>query len=138
MLLAPKLHTFIWDFQFGSDSWPDFAQPQCDWILDFAKQSLAKLSALRTIENRFSLEEPSMPKIWEHDKEAGYPWDRLEELRCKMQLLRISLKHFPQPIITKSLSRRSSVVSTKYEEEQLEHMRQAPTRQRSLHDNIRR
>jgi hypothetical protein len=98
MLLAPKLHTFIWDFgayDQHSESWSDFGQVQVDWILKFAELAAAKKSMLKTIEIMFIPHPGSAPSTREEHEAVGNPWDRMAALVPAMRLLGIKLRYRP-------------------------------------------
>jgi hypothetical protein len=103
-LLAPKLHTFVWDFGIydqHSEGWGHFAQPQADWILKFAQLAAARKSTLRIIEILFTPDQWSAPSTREQYEAVGYPWDRMDDLKISMKPLRIELKYSPGPSHTK-------------------------------------
>lgn len=67
-LLAPRLHTFIWDFTIidqHSESWTDIGDGQKEWLLKFAEIAAARKSALRKIEIVFCPDEWSGPRTRE-------------------------------------------------------------------------
>ncbi len=83
-LLAPKLHTFIWDFTIidqHSESWSDFGPEQRDWILGFAERAIKRKSALRRIEIIFAPEHWSGPNTRELLKDRLSPWDLMDQVR---------------------------------------------------------
>jgi hypothetical protein len=55
-LLAPRLHTFIWDFNIRHQhsAWSDFGVQQKDRIVGFAEAARAQKSALRKIKIEFN------------------------------------------------------------------------------------
>lgn len=82
--LAPKLHTFIWDFTVldqSSESWTDFGQKQKEWISKFAELAIAQKSMLRKIEIIFTPDQWSRPKTREQLRDWGWPWDLMDEVR---------------------------------------------------------
>jgi hypothetical protein len=96
-ILAPKLHTFIWDFTVydqHSEHWTDFDQPQKKWLLKFAELAAArKNSALKRIKIIF------LPDTWEYitSREAlaacVTPWDMMDEVKAKIKPLGIELEY---------------------------------------------
>jgi hypothetical protein len=69
-LLAPRLHTFIWDFRIidqHTKSWSDFSTPQQEWILRFAelaKERKSKLSKIEIVFHPHVYQGPGIGKNW--------------------------------------------------------------------------
>jgi hypothetical protein len=99
-LLAPKLHTFTWDFGIydqHSESVTDFAEPQADWILALANLAAARKASLKTIEIEFN-PESSYSQTAEQHEALKRPWDLMNGLSIKMRPLGIELKYKPIPL----------------------------------------
>jgi len=95
-LLAPRLHTFIWDFRIldqHSESWSDFGNEQKEWLLRFAELAAEKRSALRKIEILFCPDEYSSPQTREELAVCVSPWDLMDEAKDKIKPLGIELEY---------------------------------------------
>ena len=95
-LLAPRLHTFIWNFISSdghSESWDDFGVGQKEWLLKFAEIAAARKSALRKIEIAFRPDEWTGPTTREQLAAlVSSPWDLMADARAKIKLLGIELE----------------------------------------------
>jgi hypothetical protein len=95
-ILAPRLHTFIWDFNtFDQDgaSWSDFGKEQKEWLLKFAELAAEKKSALRRIQIVFCPVEYEGPQTREEIATCVSPWDLMNEVRDKIRPLGIELEY---------------------------------------------
>jgi len=97
-LLAPSLHTFIWDFQIydqHSEQWTDFDEPQKKWLLRFAELAAARNSALRKIEIVFKPDVENYVPITTRAELADCvtPWDLMDEVKAKIKPLGIELEY---------------------------------------------
>lgn len=93
-LLAPRLHTFIWDFRVidqHTESWDDFSAPQKEWVVRFAELAAERKSGLRRIKIVFCPDEYYGPKTREELEVCVTPWDLMDEARQKMEGLGIEL-----------------------------------------------
>jgi hypothetical protein len=94
-ILAPRLHTFIWDFRIidqHSESWTDFGEEQKEWLLRFAELAIARKSALRKIKIVFFPDEFG-PKTREELAVCITPWDLMDEVKDKIRPLGIELEY---------------------------------------------
>jgi hypothetical protein len=99
-LLAPKLHTFIWDFGIydqHTESLSDFAQAQVDWILKFAELAAGKGSCLRNIKIVFNPDPWNEPSTRLESEERRHPWNLMDDLNATLKLLGIELTYSPIP-----------------------------------------
>ena len=104
MLLGPKLKTFIWDFGIydqHSESWSDFSQREQEWILEFARLTAARKSALKKIKIRFEPDEWSTPNTPGSYESVGFPWDRMDAVDVLIRPLGMILEYFPPPALSK-------------------------------------
>jgi hypothetical protein len=95
-ILAPSLHTFIWDFRVNdqhSESWTDFGEEQKEWLLGFAELAIARKSALRKIQIVFCPDESDGPTTREELAICVTPWDLMDEARDKIEPLGIELMY---------------------------------------------
>jgi hypothetical protein len=93
-LLAPKLHTFIWDFRVidqHSESWDDFGKEQKEWLIKFAKLATSRKSALRKIEIMFYPDACDDPRTKEELAVCVTPWELMDEVRNEISRLGIEL-----------------------------------------------
>jgi hypothetical protein len=102
-LLAPQLHTFIWDFTVEdqhSEVWSDFGREQKDWIVKFAELAVEQKSVLRKIKIVFN---PDTPDEWFspgtreelRDWVSNWvcPWDLMYEARDAIRPSGIELSY---------------------------------------------
>jgi hypothetical protein len=95
-ILAPRLHTFIWDFRIidqHSESWTDFGEEQKKWLLRFAELAIARKSALRKIKIMFYPDEFDGPRTREELAICVTPWDLMDEVKDKIKPLGIELEY---------------------------------------------
>ena len=70
-LLAPRLHTFIWDFRvlyLENKPREDFGVEQKEWLIDFCRLGREKRSALKKVKILFVTDEWQVPRtreVWE-------------------------------------------------------------------------
>jgi hypothetical protein len=95
-ILAPKLHTFIWDFRIidqHTESCSDFDEPQKEWLLKFAELAAARHSALKKIKIIFEPDTYDYITTREQLAACVTPWDRIEEVKAKIKPLGIELEY---------------------------------------------
>jgi hypothetical protein len=100
LLLAPRLHTFIWNFRMvdcdWGETWSDFGVEQKGWLLEFAERAYERKAALRRIEILYS---PVLSIDWggpETREELAVcvpPWDMMDEVRDKVRPLGIEIDY---------------------------------------------
>ncbi|RDW80378.1 hypothetical protein BP5796_05076 [Coleophoma crateriformis] len=95
-LLAPNLHTFIWDFTIEdqhSESSSDFGEEQKLWVSRFAELAAAHKSALRKIVIIFNPDIYLESPIEEELDEIIQPWNLMAEAREVMKSTGIELSY---------------------------------------------
>jgi hypothetical protein len=93
-LLAPQLHTFIWDFRIidqHTESWSDFSAPQQEWVLRFAELAKDRKSKLSRIEIVFCPDGFQSPRSREELAVCVSPWDLMDEVGEKIRPLGVEL-----------------------------------------------
>jgi hypothetical protein len=95
-LLAPKLHTFIWNFTIiepHSEPWTDIGEEQKKWLLKFAELAKESKSGLRKIRIVFHPDEHGGPRTREELAVCVTPWDLMDEARDKIRTWGIELDY---------------------------------------------
>jgi hypothetical protein len=92
--LAPRLHTFVWDFATWdqhNEQWHDFGTDQKEWIVKFGEVAAAQKSALRRIKIVFTPDRFSCPWPREELMEVVFPWKLMDEAAEILRPLGIQL-----------------------------------------------